>query len=142
MQQLKSLHTSRQPPAVSPLPRGPTRAGTPVGPGMPATKPPSPLTDQAFLCPRLAFHLHEVTKDAPARRRCRMIAGAASGTAVLRLPVPPAACEPPPGNPETGTLLIPSSGPFAHRLPPPWRPPTPRQRPVQGGGITRPRAST
>jgi hypothetical protein len=65
--------------------------------------------------PRLAFHQHEVIQDAPARRRRRMIAGAASGTAVLRLAAPSAACGPPPGNPETGTLLIPSSGPFAHR---------------------------
>jgi outer membrane protein OmpA-like peptidoglycan-associated protein len=51
--------------------------------------------------PRLAFHLHEVTKDAPARRRCRIIAGAAAVTAVLPLSVLLGGCGPPPGSPQT-----------------------------------------
>jgi len=91
----------------------------------------------------LVSYLHAVTKDAPARRRCRMIAATAAGTEVLPPAVLLAACGPPPESPPTDTLLNLSSGPIAHRLPPPWpQPPTPRQRPVRGSGITRPRAST
>jgi hypothetical protein len=126
-----------------PYPRGPTDAGTPVGPGDARYETPTPIQRPGVSMPTLVVYLAEVTKGALARRRCQMIAGATSGTAVLPLTVPPAACGPPPGNPATGTLLIPSSGPFAHRLPPPWlRPPTPRRRPVRGSGITRPLAST
>lgn len=80
------MSTSDHPPGNDP--RGPTDAGTPVGPGMPATKSPAPLTEQAFSVPTLAVYLQEVTEGAPARRRCRMIAGAAAMTAVLPLSVP------------------------------------------------------
>jgi hypothetical protein len=44
----------------------------------------------------LAFYLHKATKSAPARRRCRMIAGAAAMTAVLPLSVLLGGCGPPP----------------------------------------------
>jgi hypothetical protein len=126
-----------------PCPRGPTDAGTPVCPGDARHETSSPYHRAGVSMPTLVVHVHEVTKGAPARRRCRMIADAAAGTAVLPLAVLLAPCGPPPENPETDTQRILSSGPFAHRLPPPWlRPPTPRQGPVRGSGITRPRAST
>lgn len=81
----------------------------------------------------LVIYLQEEAKGAPARRRCRMIAGAAALTAVLPLSVLLGGSRPASGSP----------GLFAHRLPPLWlRPPTPRQRPVRGSGITSPRAST
>src|SRR5690348_8653196 len=103
---------------------------------------PSPPMDQVFPMFNLALNPHLMAEAAPARR-CRMNAGAAAGTAVLPLAVLLAACGPPPEDPETDTLPILSSGPFAHRLPAPWlRPPTPRQRRVRGTGVTRPRAST
>jgi outer membrane protein OmpA-like peptidoglycan-associated protein len=50
--------------------------------------------------PTLVGYLHKVTKGVPARRRCRMIAGAAAVTAVLPLSVLLGGCGPPPGNPE------------------------------------------
>ena len=82
--------------------------------------------------PTLVVYLEEVTKGALARRRCRMIAGAAALTAVLPLSVPLGG-----GGSASG-----SPGLFAHRLPLLWlRPPTPRRRPVRGSGITSPQAS-
>jgi hypothetical protein len=51
--------------------------------------------------PTLIFYLQEVTRRAPARRRCRIIAGAAAVTAVLPLSVLLGGCGPPPANPET-----------------------------------------
>lgn len=57
----------------------------------------------------LALTPHLVTEAAPACR-CRMIAGAAAGTAVLPLADLLAACGPPPEDPETDTLPILSSG--------------------------------
>ena len=126
-----------------PYPRGPTDAGTPVGPGDARYETPTPIRRPGVPTPTLVVYLEEVTKGALARRRCPMIAGAAAGTEVLPLAVLLAVCGPPPENSQTGTLLILSPGPFAHRLPPPWlRPPAPRQRPVRGSGITRPLAST
>jgi hypothetical protein len=92
--------------------------------------------------PAIVFCLAKVTKNAPARRRCRMIAGATAGTAVLPLALLLAACRPPPRNPETGRLMILSPGRFAHRLPPPWlRARTPKQRPLRASEIARARAS-
>jgi hypothetical protein len=83
--------------------------------------------------PTLIIYLQELAEGAPARRRCRMIAGAAALTAVLPLSVPLGGCGPASGSP----------GLFAHRLPPLWlRPPMPRQRSVRGSGITSPRVST
>lgn len=91
----------------------------------------------------LVSYLPEAAKGAPARRRSAMSVGAAPGTHVLPLADLLAACGTPPEDPKTVTLPILSSGPFARRLPAPWlRPTTPRQRPVRGSGITRPRAST
>lgn len=82
--------------------------------------------------PTLVIYLQEVPKGAPARRRCRMIAGTAAFTAVLPLSVLLGGYGPASGSP----------GLFAHRLRPLWlRPPTPRQRTVRGSGITSPRAS-
>jgi hypothetical protein len=82
--------------------------------------------------PTLFGYLQEVIKGAPARRRCRMIAGAAALTAALPLSVLPGGCGPASG----------SQGLFAHRLPPfLLRPPPLRQRTVRGSGITSPRAS-
>ena len=112
-------------------PRGPTDAGTPVGPEMPAKKT-QPSHRAGVSAPTLVAYLQEAAEGAPARRRCRMIAGAAALTAVLPLSVPLGGCGPVSGSP----------GLFAHRLPPHWpRPPMPRQRPVRGSGITSPRAS-
>jgi hypothetical protein len=92
--------------------------------------------------PTIALYLRKEA-DRAATRRCRMTAGAAAETAVLPLAGLLAARGLPPADPETDTLPIQSSGPYAHRLPTPWlRPPTPSQRPVRGSGTTRPRAST
>ena len=122
------------------FPRGPTDAGTPLCLGD-ARHETQPSHRACVSVPTLVSCLPEVTKGGPARRQCR-IAGAAAETAVLPLALPFAACGPPSGNPEPGTLLILSPRPFAHRLSPPWlRLPTPRRRPVQGSGITRPLAS-
>jgi hypothetical protein len=113
-------------------PRGPTDAGTPVGPGDARQRKPSPSYRAGVSMPTLAVYLQEVTKGAPARRRCRMIAGAAALTAALPPSVLPGGCGPASG----------SQGLFAHRLPPLLpRPPTPGQGPVRGSGITSPRAS-
>lgn len=132
-------HPSQSPTAS--LPRSSTDAGTPVGLRDAHHETSSPVTEQALPCPSLAFYLQEATEGAPARRRCLMIAGAAAGTEVLQLAVLPAACGPLPEDPKTDTLPILSSGPLAHRRPVLWlRPPTPRQRPVRGSGISRPRA--
>lgn len=91
--------------------------------------------------PTLVVYLQEVTKDPPARRGGRMIAGAAAGTAVHPVAVPPPVSAPHSGDPETRRLLLLSLGRIAHHLPPPrLRPPTPRYRPVRGGETTRPRA--
>ena len=46
--------------------------------------------------PTLVIYLQEVTEGAPARRRCRMTAGAAALTAVLPLSVPLGGCWPAP----------------------------------------------
>jgi len=62
----------------------------------------------------LSFYLPLVTKTVPTRRRCRVIAAAAAGAAILPLSVPLGA-RASPGGRETGTLLILSSKPFAHR---------------------------
>jgi hypothetical protein len=130
----------RLPAAVGSL-REPVLTGIPVRPGMPTTETPAlPRTEISI--GTIALYLRKDAKEAPARR-CRMIAGAAAGAAILPLSVLLASRGPPPGKPGTGTLLILSSGPFAHRLPPLWlRPRRPRQRPVRGSGITRPLAST
>src|SRR5262249_34218019 len=89
-------HPSRLPAA---LPRGPTRAGTPVGPGMPAME--SPALSQTRCSPStLAFHQLSAASRATARRRCRMIA-TATGSAVILLAVLLTGCGPPPGSPET-----------------------------------------
>jgi hypothetical protein len=99
-----------------------------------------PSIDQVFLLFNLAFYSHKVAEAAATRRR-RMIAGAAAGTAVPSVGATLAAGGPPPGDPETGTLLVQSPGPGAHRLPAPWlQLPTSRPRSVRGSGITRPRA--
>ena len=50
--------------------------------------------------PTIASYLQEATKGAPARRRCRMIAGAAALMAVLPLSVLLGGCGPAPGRPE------------------------------------------
>lgn len=42
--------------------------------------------------PTLIVYLQEAAQGASARRRCRMIAGAAALTAVLPLSVPPGGC--------------------------------------------------
>jgi hypothetical protein len=123
-------------------PRGPTDAGTPVCPGD-ARHETQPSHRACVSVLTLVSCLPELTKGAPARRQCRTIAGAVAESAVLPLALPLAACGPPSGTPESGTLLILSPRPFAHRLSPPWlRLPTPRQRPVRGSGITGPLAST
>ena len=73
------------------LTRGPTDAGTPVGPRMPA-KETQPSHRARVSMPTLIVYLQEAAKGAPARRRCRMIAGAAALTAVLPLSVPLGGC--------------------------------------------------
>jgi hypothetical protein len=134
-------HQSRHPAAS--LPRGPTDAGTLPWPGGCPLWKPQPLSQSRCSTLTIVLNVHEASEGAPARLRCPMIEGAAAGTEVLPLTVLLAACGPPPENSQTGTLLILSPGPVAHRPPPPWlRPPTPRQRPVRGSGITRPLAST
>src|SRR5215471_16197823 len=82
------------------LPRGPTSAGTPVGPGMPAMESPA-LSQTRCSMSTLAFYQLLAAGAATARRRCRIIVGAAAGTAVLPLAVLLAGCGPPPGSPET-----------------------------------------
>ena len=125
----------------STYPRGPTDAGTPVCPGD-ARHETQPSHRACVSAPTLVSCFPELIKGAPARRQCRMIAGAVAERAVLPL-APLVACGPPSGNPETGTLPILSPRPFAHRLSQPWlRLSTPRQRPVRGSGITGPLAST
>ena len=81
------------------LPRGPTRAGTPVGPGMPAMESPA-LSQTRCSTSTLAFHQLSAARRATARRRCQMIATAA-GLAVLPMALLLAGCGPPPGSPET-----------------------------------------
>ena len=56
--------------------------------------------------PTLIVYLQKATKGAPARRRCRMIAGAAALTEVLPLAVPLGGCGHPSENSQTGTLRI------------------------------------
>jgi hypothetical protein len=112
------------------------RAGIPV-PNEDSATELAALPRTETLMVTIALYLRKDANPATARR-CRMIAGAAAGAAVLPLPVRLTAYGPPPADPETGTLPILSSGPFAHRL----RPSTPGQRPVRGSGITRPRASS
>src|SRR5262245_45690085 len=96
----EGLRPSR--PQAARIPRGPTNAGTPVGPGMPAAENPGPLTDQVFSMSSLSFYLPLVTKTVPTRRRCRVIAAAAAGAAILPLSVPLGA-RASPGGRETGT---------------------------------------
>ena len=81
--------------------------------------------------PTLVVYVQEVTNGAPARRRCRMIAGAAALTAVLPLSVLLGGYGPASGSPG---LSLPRLRPLSPR------PPTPRQRPARGSGITSPRA--
>jgi hypothetical protein len=109
--------------------------------GIPAAVAPTLSRTEIFRA-TIVLYLRKDAEKTPTRR-CRMIAGVAAEAAIPPLSVLLAARGPPPGNAETGTPLILPSGPFARRLPPPWRrPPKPRQRPVRGSGTTRPRAST
>jgi outer membrane protein OmpA-like peptidoglycan-associated protein len=85
------------------LPRGPTGAGTPVGPGMPAMESPA-LSQTRCSMSTLAFYQLFAAQGTAARRRRRMIATAA-GVAVLPLAVLLAGCGPPPGSPKTIVIV-------------------------------------
>ena len=126
----------------STYPRGPTDAGTPVCPGD-ARRETQPSHRAGVSVPTLVSYLPEVTKGAPARRQCRMIAGAAAETAVLPLAVPLAACGPPSGNPETARYRFCPQGRsrIAYRHPGCGYPRRDRDQ-FGGSGITRPLAST